>query len=149
MFLILASCHPNRVFDKNIDVPSTVWEKENIYELEFDISDPSLSYNIYFNLRNSVSYPFQNLYMEFEMENAEGNVINKELKNFELFDPKTGKPYGDGLGDLFDHRFLLLESYQFEKEGTYTIRMEQFMRVDNLPSVVSIGVMVEKASSKE
>ena len=63
-----------------------------------------------------------------------------------LFDAKTGKPSGkSGIGDLYDHRFLLLQNYQFPKPGKYKIVLEQFMRMDTLPGIVAIGIRVEKA----
>jgi gliding motility-associated lipoprotein GldH len=63
-----------------------------------------------------------------------------------LFDAKTGKPFGkSGIGDLYDHQFLLLQDYQFITAGKYHLELEQFMRQDTLPGILAVGVRVEKA----
>ena len=64
--------------------------------------------------------------------------------NYNLFDPKTGEPFGNGLGDVFDHQFLLLENYKFERPGPYNFKLQQYMRMDSLPEVLSAGIRVEK-----
>ena len=68
-----------------------------------------------------------------------------------LFDSKTGKPLGDGLGDIFDHKFKIksLSNYRFPKAGEYTFSVEQNMRQDPLLGVMSVGVSVEPVRPKQ
>jgi gliding motility-associated lipoprotein GldH len=68
--------------------------------------------------------------------------------NIDLFEPKTGKPLGSGLGDIFDHRQLLLDDYKFPNSGKYTISFQQYMRVDSLTNIRSMGVRIEKSVSQ-
>ncbi|MEO0331329.1 MAG: gliding motility lipoprotein GldH, partial [Bacteroidota bacterium] len=56
-----------------------------------------------------------------------------------------GKPYGSGLGDIFSHQILALPGYQFDTAGMYQIRLQQYMRRDTLPEILSVGVRVEVA----
>jgi gliding motility-associated lipoprotein GldH len=72
--------------------------------------------------------------------------VEARLQELTLLDPKTGKPLGKGLGDIFDHQIVALPNYRFQKSGTYTIKLKQYMRQDPLPDVMSVGVRVEKAS---
>ena len=58
-------------------------------------------------------------------------------------DEKTGKPMGDGLGDLFDHKIIALKNYRFSRAGKYTFKVRQYMRQDPLPAILSMGVSVE------
>ena len=58
-------------------------------------------------------------------------------------DEKTGKPMGDGLGDLFDHKIIALKNYRFPRAGKYTFKVRQYMRQDPLPAILSMGVSVE------
>jgi gliding motility-associated lipoprotein GldH len=65
-----------------------------------------------------------------------------------LFDAKSGEPKGkSGIGDLYDHRFLLLQNYQFPRPGKYKIILEQFMRMETLPGIVAVGVRVDKVEA--
>jgi gliding motility-associated lipoprotein GldH len=65
-----------------------------------------------------------------------------------LFDKKTGQPLGDGLGDLFDRQVLIFNDYQFAAAGTYSFKLKQFMRMKELPGIMSFGLKVEKTEEK-
>ena len=60
-----------------------------------------------------------------------------------LFDPKSGEPYGSGVGDLFDHSQPVLENYTFPASGDYKAELRQYMRLDTLPYILSVGWRVE------
>ena len=61
-----------------------------------------------------------------------------------LFDATTGEPFGNGLGDLWDHKILIANDIQFDKVGKYTIKLRQYMRQDPLPYLMSVGISLEK-----
>lgn len=148
------ACDESRVFEQNKDIADHAWHKDSTLHFEAEIPEASIPYHIYYNIRNSVDYPAQNLYLNIEVQDSTGQVLTRDLNNIELFNPKTGKPYGSGLGDIFDHQVRVFENFTFPYAGTYLIEIRQQMRdkvmVDNrLPSVVSVGIRIEKAISKE
>jgi gliding motility-associated lipoprotein GldH len=149
-FPLLYACDNTRVFEQNKDIQNHAWHKDSTLHFQVNISDADMPYHIYYNVRNSVSYPAQNIYLHIEIQDSTGRTLSSDLNNIELFDPKTGKPYGDGLGDIFDHRVRVLENFQFPYAGPYQIDVEHRMRdkimVDNrLPHIMSVGVRIEKA----
>lgn len=144
---LLASCDENRVYEANVDFPDKQWAVDSIPAFEFEVTDPSKSYNIYWNVRNTVAYPYRNLYLTYYIEDTAGHQLTKDLHNMLLFEPKTGKPYGSGLGDIFSHQFMALPNYKFDKAGMYRIRLEQYMRTDTLPEILSVGTRVENAEA--
>ncbi len=144
MVFILASCESNRIFEKNTVINNNEWKAYQQFSFEFNIPDSSETYTVYCNLRNTSKYPNNNIYIQYELKDSVGNKIEIELKNFALFDPKSGSAYGkSGLGDLFEHQNILLANYKFPSAGDYTISLEQFMRYENLPEVNSVGIRVE------
>jgi hypothetical protein len=72
------------------------------------------------------------------------NELLSDLENLILFDSKTGQPKGSGLGDVFDHQFELVEKFQFQKQGSYTMKYQQFMRIDSLPMIHFVGARIAK-----
>lgn len=144
LFALLA-CDKQRVYEKNIDLTGNQWYIDTIPSFTFRIDEPSRPYNIYYNIRNAVTYPYYNLYVTYYLQDSTGKAISSHLQNLTLADAKTGKPLGNGLGDIFDHQILSLKNYQFPHAGTYTFRIKQYMRQDPLPLIVSVGVRVEKA----
>jgi len=141
----LFACDSKRIYEKNIDFEKKSWLVKDIPEFNFEVVDPTVPYNIYYNVRNTLNYPYQNLYVTYYLEDSTGNVLSTSLQNLVLFDKKTGAPFGKGLGDIFDHQIPALSNYKFEEAGLYSFRVEQFMRTDTLSELLSVGIRVEKA----
>ncbi|MFC5411398.1 gliding motility lipoprotein GldH [Larkinella bovis] len=142
--LWLAGCDEKAVYKGIDDIKDGTWYINNAPEFTFEIADTTLAYNIYYNIRNSVSYPYYNLYIRRYLLDGDGKMLESKQDELTLLDPKTGKPYGDGLGDLFDHRISMIKKYRFPRSGKYTIRLRQYMRQNPLPEIYSVGVSVEK-----
>lgn len=150
LFLGLYACDETRIYEKNMDIPEHSWHKDSILLFNVKIGDPGIPYNVYYNIRNAVSYPTQNLYLRIEVQDSTGRALTSDLNNIELFNSKTGKPYGDGLGDIFDHKVKVLDSFIFPDSGEYKVEVQHRMRdkimVDNkLPAIISVGIRIEKA----
>ena len=146
--LLISGCDPNLVFESNTDVNDAIWLLNDVKKYDFQITDENLSYDLSLNLRNTLSYPFHNIYVKYTLKDSLNNVLESELKEYYLFDAKTGEPVGDGLGDLFDNRFSLIENYNFRNVGRYAVELQQFMRLDSLPMIVSVGLRVERSETQ-
>lgn len=144
-FTFLSACDEGRVYEENVDFDNKKWVVDTVPSFEFKIEDSSKPYNIYWNVRNTVAYPYRNLYLTYYIEDTTGRRITTDLHNMLLFEPKTGKPYGSGLGDIFSHQFMALPDFKFDQAGVYRVRLEQYMRTDTLPEIVSVGMRVEDA----
>lgn len=145
MLLAFASCDADRVYEKNFQFDSRTWYVDSIPAFEFHIPADSEKYNISMNIRNTLTYPFQNIYITYFLEDTTGQVLETDLVNYQLFDARSGEPYGEGgLGDIYDHRFSLLEDYHFTEAGAYRIRLQQYMRRDSLPEIIAVGIRVDQ-----
>ncbi len=143
---VLTSCDSDRLYENNHDFEDHSWKVTEMPEFEFRIDDPEKKYNIYFNLRNSLDYPYSRIFITYHLQDSAGNKLQTKLNTQDLFDQKTGSPFGStGLGDIYDHRFLLLNNYEFKFPGKYKVKLEQFTRQDTLKGVLAIGVRVETA----
>lgn len=143
--ILIISCDSSRVYEDFNDMDEAFWHIDSIQTFDFSIEDTTKAYNVLATFRNASSYPFYNLYFQYSITDSLGRQLTQELKEATLFDPKTGEPYGSGLGDLFDHAIPLQENYTFSKSGTYTLQLQQFMRMDTLPFILSVGSRVEFA----
>lgn len=57
-----------------------------------------------------------------------------------------GKWLGNGLGDIWDNKFLFKKNIKFQKPGTYEFVFNQAMRVDSLPMIIDAGLSIEKSA---
>ena len=143
--VLLVACEQTRVFEKNEDLKDQLWLVNNKPLFTFAIDDTTLQYNLYFNIRNEVSYEKANLYFTYYLTDSTGVEIEKKLMTEYLFDKKTGKPFGkSALGDIYDHQIPLLLNYKFKQPNKYRVAFEQFMRTDTLKGVLAVGLRVEK-----
>ena len=129
-------------------MPGNLWLADSTAEFVFEVKNSETEYNLYYNIRNSLSYPYHNLYIRHTLEDSLGNMLGSALQNMDLFDPVTGRPLGEGLGDIFDHRILAVSNQKFPKSGWYRFKMQQFMRQDSLPLILSVGLRVEIKSEE-
>jgi len=143
-FIVISGCNKNRIYDKIIDLDNRNWPKDQVVKFRFRIDDTTPEYFFSYNIRNSILYKYYNLYLSSSLEDTLGNVIESKLLNYNLFDPKTGEPLGSGLGDLFDHKFPVIEMYRFNNPGIYVFNVKQYMREDTLHEIMSIGLVIEK-----
>jgi len=145
--IALSSCDDSRFYEQNNSFEEKYWLMDSVQKFTVDITDKSIAYSIYLNIRNSSSYAFNNIYIDYSISNPDNKPLIKEMVNNTLFDPKTGKPLGQsGIGDVFDHQFKLQENYKFDNIGEHTIQLQQYMRKDTLMGIYAVGIRIEKYS---
>jgi len=142
-FFVLSGGDNKRVSEAKKDFKENFWVFNDPAEFEFQIEDAEKSYNLLFNIRNTSKYKYQNIYLQYYLEDSTGRLLSNDLKNIQLFHKITGVPMGKGLGDILDIEKVFLEKYRFDNPGLYRLRIDQFMRQDSLPDVLSVGLRVE------
>lgn len=145
--LSLISCDNTRLVEVNQDFNNRMWPIEPVLSFDFEIADDSIQYRTFLNLRNSMDYGNSNIYINYSLSSGE-TVLADSLVHLDLFQIKTGHPYGSGIGDIFDHQRLVFDNLSLAK-GTYSIKMQHYMRVDSLSEILSAGVRVEKIIKTE
>ena len=150
----LSACDPSRVYEENTDLKSPsgdayVWDVQQRPTFTFAITDTTARYDVYFNVRNAADYGFYNLYLKHTLTGPNGRLAGPALLHqMVLMDSKTGQPLGAGAGDIFDHQFLALPRQHFARPGTYKLTLEQYMRQNQLPGIMAVGVRVAKVVKK-
>ena len=140
---LISACDSSRIYEDYHDFDESFWHMDSVQSFQFQMEDTSKATNLLATFRNSAAYPFYNLYFQYNLLDSANNVLVEQLEEYHFFDPKTGAPLGSGLGDLFDHAVILQEKYKFPAKGVYTIQLKQFMRMDTLPYILSVGARVE------
>jgi len=147
--LLFSACDTNRVYEYNKDFSDRTWKTKDTAVFDFQIKNAGAKYNLYYNVRNTIDYPYARLFIHYSLTDSSGNELSRKLVNNDLFDQKTGQPTGNsGLGDIYDHQFLLLKDIEFTHQGKYLLKLEQYMRQDTLPGIIAVGVRVENSAVK-
>ena len=141
--IILSSCDPNLVYEKNIRIPDGIWYRDNIVHFEVVVDDTISSHNLFVNVRNTSLYPMSNLYLFIETTAPSGHSVRDTVEVI-LADQK-GRWLGSGLGDIWDLQQLYKQNVRFAQRGKYSFEYMQAMRTEKLPFILDVGLRVEKA----
>jgi len=142
--ILFSSCSDSRIFDEFHDLDDGIWPMDSAQAFSFSINNTDENYQLSYLIRNTADYPYYNLYLKFTIEDSVHQVIASKMQEVILFDPKTGKPYGSGLGDIFSHEFLSVEKMTFPYKGRFTFSVQQYMRVESLSGIQSVGLKIER-----
>lgn len=141
--ILLFSCDPERIYEKNIRIPDGIWDRNNPVSFEVIVEDTISPHNLYINVRNAGMYPVSNLYLFVTTMAPSGHAI-KDTVQIILADEK-GRWMGKGLGDIWDNQQLYKTNVRFAQKGKYVFKYEQAMRLEKLPFILDVGLRVEKA----
>ena len=144
---LLSSCGDTAVFDQTESFGETGWLQSKKIEIPFEINDTLVSYALDVSIRQSNDYAFYNLYFVPQIIDSNGKILKKALAEAILYDAKSGKAKGAGLGDMYSHSYVIFPALHFPKPGKYTLRLEQYMRTDTLSGVVSVGAALHPNST--
>lgn len=141
----ISACDTSRVYEDTRDLPESGWAEDSLLRFSFRIDQTDQAYNILYDVRNTASYSYYNLYVRFFLRDANDSLLLTRLDEMYLMHPKTGRPFGDGLGDILDHQIITLQDHHFPDTGLFTMEIQQYMRQDPLEGILAFGVRVEKA----
>ena len=132
------------LFEKNITIPKHAWESRFKPELQFEIKDTSASYRIFFVIRHTDAYEYENIWVNLT-STSPGDTVSVSQK-FEFKLATHDKWTGSGMDDIFIHRIQLYrQPVKFKNKGLYKVGLEQLMRDDPLEHIMNVGLRVEKA----
>lgn len=140
--LLFCACERLPIYQKNIVLDNCHWPVDTVLEFSFRVKNIAPAYDILLVVKNTQDYPYQNLYATHYLEDETKHLLHQTLNNCPLFDFKTGKPLGSGLGKSKKHELVIVEDHQFSHTGLYIIKLEHFMRTDTLPGLQAIGIKV-------
>jgi gliding motility-associated lipoprotein GldH len=146
LLLLTLACQSDGFYKAIEDIKDGVWFEKNEVAFVVDIKDKTDRFDLYYYVRNATQYPYSNLYISRKVIGPDKEQSAIIRNNITLFDANTGEPLGDGLGDIWDHKVLIAKGIGFDKIGRYTFKLRQEMRQDSLPSILSVGISLEKVN---
>lgn len=140
LFLVVA-CGNDNVYFQYHAVDPDAWNKDSLLRFDVDIENAELNYNLYINVRNTPSYPKQNLWF-FISELTPDGILTKDTIEFYLADHR-GKWLGAGAGAIKEMPVLYKQNFKFPEAGIYSFEIGHGMRTDDLEGITEVGLRVE------
>lgn len=142
--LTLSSCLQNIVFEKSISLDGP-WGYNDLLSYSFSVDDTTSLYSLWLDVSHSTTFAFQNMYIKIYTSFPEGteksDIVSLELAN------KNGLWNGRCRGENCLIHIPLQDKTYFQIPGNYGIRLEQFMRQDDLPGIHALKLRLIKEAS--
>lgn len=146
LLIAFSSCTTSPYYQKQYAVPSAAWDSKFQPEFTIDLNDTQVNYNAYFIIRHDEAFPFSNIWLRLYIQAPDAeNFIPLEKVDLLMATP-NGSWLGKNIGNIWEQKLRIpinINEY-ITKSGTYKFKIEQIMRTDPLPSVINIGLNVEK-----
>ncbi|WP_190277376.1 gliding motility lipoprotein GldH [Taibaiella lutea] len=144
---MLSSCGMKTAYyQKQVPVPSAAWAAKFMPEFKLEIKDTTANHYCFLLFRHDEAYPNSNLWLRLKIKGP-GEKTFKDGPKLEVpLADASGVWQGKGMGGIWEHKIFMDPKAmpQFKQPGIYEIRIEQLMRMDPLPSVLNVGLMVEE-----
>jgi len=138
----MAGCMPSPYYQKDYSVPKNEWTYNFQPVFKFEISDTVDSYNMMFIIRHTNAYPYSNIWLNVYYKQPGDTSFARTRVEIPLSEP-SGKWLGRGMGEIYEQR-MLVDQLHLNRPGRYEMRLEQNMRVNELPEVLQVGLRLEK-----
>ncbi len=143
---LFTSCTHIDLFEKSVTIPGHAWKNSYKPVFTFTIKDTSAAYQLYFIIRHTDKYNYNNIYINLYAKQPGTDSAQKVRYDLRLGNNEDGW-LGTGMDDIYEHRILLTpagKEFHFIKPGDYTFTIEQIMREDPLENVLNAGLRIEK-----
>jgi gliding motility-associated lipoprotein GldH len=134
---------PNAVIDQNVVITNNNWSYVNKIKTKVTITDETIPYNLYMNLRVTADYKYANLFVLIKQVNPDKKASTTRYE-FKLANA-DGEWLGDGSGSIYSYQVPFKKDYKFPAKGVYTFEIEQNMRDNPLREVTDVGMRVERS----
>src|SRR5258708_7573620 len=72
---ILSACDSDRIYEDNREFKDRVWKVIEEPRFDFAIADTSQRYNLYYNVRNSLEYPYARIFITYHLFDSTGKEL--------------------------------------------------------------------------
>ena len=140
--LVISGCRNDVVMDEFKSLPDSGWKQGKKVAFDFEVKDTTRYTTFFINLRITGDYPFSNLYVVSHLTSPD--KTKQSQRTHLVLAREDGKWLGSGMGDIISYQLPIIENAILRKPGKYRIELEQYMRMENLPEVKDVGIMIKK-----
>ena len=147
LLLIVVACNPNRVFVERVTIPDMVWDMDSVINITVPVEDASQVFDIKVAIRSNVYFQSRNLWLFINTYSPE-HVVEIDTLECILAD-EQGNTTGDPALDIIDYEIPFKMGARFPSTSEYRFTIQHGMRVEKLPCIDEIGIIIDKHPQSE
>jgi gliding motility-associated lipoprotein GldH len=147
-FVLLCGCGSEHLADYQT-IPNGEWSEDQPIEFSLPKLDSTAQYDVLLSLRNSIDYPFNNLFLLVTLSHPDGYQQVDTLE-YRMARP-DGSWLGVGAGNLKDNLLEYRRAMTFDQAGHYRLSLAHALRrngevqgVSSLNGVMELGYQLIK-----
>jgi gliding motility-associated lipoprotein GldH len=138
----LFGCKGNAIFSESHEIAGLNWDVNDTQTFEADLpASGDQAFDIVGFIRRASNCPVENLALHYKITLPDGAVQEKTVS---VVLRNGGKNTGEGLGDIWDTKPLLLSNVKFPTAGKVKIEISHQMQNPKVPLVIKIGADIVK-----
>ncbi len=144
------SCDSNIVVSEMKSLPE-YWGQNEKLEFVIPELDSLKTYHVFFHVRNTNEYPYNNIYIIANMQFPHGKTVTDTLE-YRMAAP-DGTWLGTGIGEVKESKLWYKENVSFFEKGNYILTVSQAVRnngevsgVSQLKGITEVGYSIEEAT---
>ncbi len=151
VLVMLMGCNSNEVHSEFISLPNQ-WPIDQTIEFSLPEMDSTSGYHLFFNVRNTNEFKYNNLFLIASINFPNGKVIIDTLE-YQMANP-DGTWLGTG-NRVKENKLWYKENIRFFEEGVYEVKLRHAMRnnasimgVTELEGITDVGIIIEKSQTE-
>lgn len=148
LIFLLYSCQIEPGFEFSQSFGEDGWDISKPVIFKTDSLVKSEDYLAESSIRFDDSYPYYNLFMNAQIMDSKNHLIAKKRLEFILFDPITGKKINKIGKSMGEGKVIISSQLSLKKGEKYHIKLEQIMRLDTLPGILSVNLSLHPKQKK-
>lgn len=136
----ITGCNLDSTYEDDHNFEDTGWHMDDQISFVFESDAQPQEFEV--KVRSNLDYPYYNLYLRAELLDSTGNSLKEELLSIDLYEPTSGKPMGKG-NSIYQLNIPAFGTLDLPYDGPYEMRLAQYMRVEELTGILSVGVRVK------
>jgi len=148
LLFLLSSCDEHRFFDEYKEFNGK-WNKDSVVTFSFEQKDTVSRYNMFVTMRNTNSYPYNNLFLIVQLQQPGTKLVKVDTLEYQMANP-DGTLMGEGFSDVKESALWYKENVNFPKAGKYAVSIQQAVRqsgningTQELDGVTEVGLRIE------
>ena len=144
------SCDSNIVVSEMKSLPG-YWGQNEKLEFVIPELDSLKTYHVFFHVRNTNEYPYNNIYIIANIQFPHGKTVTDTLE-YRMAAP-DGSWLGTGIGGVKESKLWYKENVSFFEKGNYILTVSQAVRnngevsgVSQLKGITEVGYSIEEAT---
>lgn len=136
------ACQPKDIFFDYHTFNKMQWGRKDTVCFKRQFEDSLKRYPIILEIRKDVKYPYQDLWIEFQIIENDSVCISTDTIHLHLND-LNGKPIGTGFGTLYQQTDTIDPNFRALNSSEKTFKIRHLMSDEYLYGISDIGLHVD------